>query len=82
MSMYLHVEYFDTDASSYIHRLKLPLKATDSFRVGEANILYVEHADGTTHFVPLSNVRQYYANTDSPSNQGQNSIQEPNHGRL
>jgi len=51
MSTCLQIEYFDTDASSYTHRLKLPLKTADSFRVGMANILEVEHADGTTRFI-------------------------------
>ena len=76
MSSCLHIEYFDTDASSYTHRLKLPLKGPDSFRVGEANILHVDHADGTTHFVPLSNVRRYYATRSGDSSHTDNSSQE------
>ena len=61
MGSCLHIEFFDTDASSYTHRLKLPLKAPDSFRVCQANILEVEHSDGTIRHVPLANVRQFYA---------------------
>jgi hypothetical protein len=71
----LHIEFFDTDASSCTHRLKLPLKSPTSFRVAEANILEVEHGDGTTRHVPLANVRQYYA-TANPSETDQASAQE------
>jgi len=60
MGSILHVEYFDTDASSYTHRLKLPLKTKGSFVQGEKDVLYVQHSDGTTRFVPLLNVKQYY----------------------
>jgi hypothetical protein len=60
MSWVLHIEFFDTDASSYIQRMKLPLKVRHSFHVDEKQILTVEHADGTTRFVPLANVKQYY----------------------
>ncbi len=60
MQPYLRIEFFDTDASSYTHRLKIPLKSPDSFRVGEANLLCVEDSEGTARFVPLGNVRQYY----------------------
>lgn len=76
MNACLQIEYFDTDASSYTHRVKLPLKAADSFRVGAANILEVEHADGTTRFIPLSNVRQYYAIKPDASSRPEASSQE------
>lgn len=48
METLLHVEYFDTDASSYKHRLKLPLKTAGSFVPAEGDVLRVQHADGTT----------------------------------
>ena len=65
MAAVLYVEYFDTDASSYTHRLKLPLKTTGSFVLGEGDVLHVQHSDGTTRFVPLANVKQYYEAEDS-----------------
>jgi hypothetical protein len=60
MKALLVVEFFDTDASSYTHRLRLPLKHAGSFRVSQNNILDIEHEDGTTRSVPLLNVKQYY----------------------
>jgi hypothetical protein len=60
MPSILHVEFFDTDTSSYTHLLRLPLKRIHSFRVAENKVLEVEHEDGTTRFVPLLNVKQYH----------------------
>ena len=60
MKPVLRVEYFDTDTSSYRHCLELPLKGSKSFRVVDAGILEIDHADGTTRNVPLSNVKQYF----------------------
>lgn len=60
MYSYLQVEFFDTDASSFRHRLAIALKSVDSFRIEEGNRLCVEDAEGRTRFVPLSNVREYY----------------------
>ena len=54
MNPVLLIEFFDTDASTYNHRLKLPLKSRNSFRLSESNVLEIEHADGTTRFVPLA----------------------------
>ncbi|HLJ26605.1 MAG TPA: hypothetical protein VKY85_07830 [Candidatus Angelobacter sp.] len=56
----LHIEYFDTDASSYKHRLHLPLKAPGSFRVVAGAVLQIEGADGQTNHIPLANVSRYY----------------------
>lgn len=67
MASILHVEFFDSDSSSYIHRLRLPLRHSRSFRIAEQNILEVEHEDGTTRSVPLLNAKQYYE--EVPANQ-------------
>ena len=63
MDPVLEIEYFDTDASSYKHRLRLPLKASKSFRVADPSTLEVEHADGSTRYVPMKNVKQYFETT-------------------
>jgi len=67
MNPVLLIEFFDTDASSYTHRLKLPLKSPNSFRLSDSNVLEIDHADGTTRFVPLPNVKQYYEALPEPA---------------
>jgi hypothetical protein len=63
--MFLKIEYFETDQSSYKHRLCLRLKAPKSFRVADGSILEVEHFDGSIRNVPLLNVKQYFETGDS-----------------
>jgi hypothetical protein len=60
LSTSLVVEFFDTDASSYKHRLSVPLRSPGAFRVAEGGILQADHADGTTRNVLLAQVKQYY----------------------
>jgi len=67
MNPVLLIEFFDTDASSYNHRLNLPLKSRNSFRLSDSNILEIDHSDGTTRFVPLANVKQYYEALPDPT---------------
>lgn len=67
MNPFLHIEYFDTDASSYKHKLQLELKSTKSFRLAEGGaVLEVDHVDGTTRNIPFVNVKQYYEVASTP----------------
>ncbi len=81
MSTTLSVEFFDTDTSSYKQRLSLSLKSPGAFRVTEANVLEAQHADGTTRFVPLHSVKQYYelSNGGPPQaiNKGESTSEKP-----
>ena len=79
MKSTLHIEYFDTDAR-YKHRLMLPLRAPHAFRVGEGDTLHVDHADGSVHFVPLLNVKQYHEIQNSAPEADALSAQIPSAG--
>lgn len=65
MSSTLHIEHFDTDASSYKHRNQIRLKSAGAFRITEAKLLAAEALDGTTKLVPLVSIKEFYEQPSS-----------------
>ncbi len=55
----LRIEYFDTDESSYKHSLEIPLAEDPNLTIHDG-VLHVANINGTTHYVPLVNVKQYF----------------------
>lgn len=65
MKQHLVIEFFDSKDYDYKHMLVIPLAENPNLTIHDG-VLHVANKNGTTHHVPLANVKQYYK-SDSAS---------------